>query len=65
MNVESASCFHLLASINVLNGSEEGGVAREHSPGKEEVGGLAGAVGGWQSDLVNKTAENNSLHFNI
>ena len=32
---------------------------------EEEVGGLEGAVGDRRSDLGNKSAENNSLDFNI
>ena len=35
--------------------------AWEHSLGREEVGGLEGGCG----DLVNKSAENNSLDFSI
>ena len=54
----------------MLRGREEGAGpakwwASEHSPGKEEVGGLDGVVGDWRPDLVNKSAENNSLDFNI
>ena len=30
---------------------------------REEVGGLEGPVGDWQPDLVNKSAEINSLDF--
>ena len=37
----------------------------ERHPWREEVGGLEGAVGDWRPDLVNKSAENNSLDFNI
>ena len=39
--------------------------AWECCPGKEEVGGLEGAVGDCRADLVNKSAENNSLDFNM
>ena len=51
----------------MLRGREEGAGwwACEHSPGKEEVGGLDGVVGDWRPDLVNKSAENNSLDFSI
>ena len=37
----------------------------EHDPGKEEFGWLEGAVGDWRADLVSKSAENNSLDFNV
>ena len=40
-------------------------MACEHSPGREEVGGLKEPVGDWRLDLVNKSAENNSLDFSI
>ena len=33
--------------------------------GREEVAGLEGAVWDWRSDLVNKSAENNSLDSNL
>ena len=48
----------------MLGGREEGAgwLAWEHSPGMEEVGGLEGAVGDWRPDLVNKSAENNSVN---
>ena len=36
------------------------GAAWEHSPGRETVGGLEGAAGDWQPDLVDKSPENNS-----
>ena len=51
----------------MLGGREEGAGwwAWEHSPGKEEVGGLDGVAGDWRPDLVNKSAENNSLDFSI
>ena len=67
MNVESIPYFRLLASITVLCGREEGAGwwTWEHSPGKEEVGGLDGVVGDWRPHLVNKSAENNSLGLNI
>ena len=34
-------------------------------PGREEDGGLEGPVGDWRPDLVNKSAENKSLDFNM
>ena len=54
-------------SISMLGGREEGAGwwAWEHYPGREEVGGLEGAVGHWHPDLINKSAENYSLDFNI
>ena len=47
----------------MLGGREQGAGwwVWEHYPGREEVAGLEGAVGDWRPDLVNKTAENNSL----
>ena len=47
----------------MLGGREEGAVSGlgGQSPEREEVGGLEGAVGDWLPDLVNKSAENNSL----
>ena len=66
IDVESTPYFRLLASISVLGGRGGGGWwAWEHSTGREEVGGLEGAVGDKRPDLVNKSAENNSLDFNI
>ena len=51
----------------MLGGREEGegSWAWEHSPGRKDVGGLEGAVEDWRPDLVNKSAENNSLDFNM
>ena len=63
MNFESTPDFRPLASISVLNGKEEGSGwwAWEHYPGREEVGGLEGAVGDWPPDLVNRSAEKTPL----
>ena len=54
-----------LASISLLGGREEGAGlwAWEHSFGRVEVVVFEGAVGDWR--LVNKSAENNSLDFNM
>ena len=48
-------CFSLIKSIHYRAQWEEEAtwLAREHDPGKEEVGGLEGAVGDWQPELVN------------
>ena len=47
----------------MLGGREGAGWwAWEHSPGRKR---LEGAVGDWRPDLGNRSAENNSLGFNI
>ena len=61
-NVESSPYCRLLASISVLSGREEGASwAWKRYPEREEVAGLEGAEGDWRPDLVNTSAENNSL----
>ena len=64
INVESTPYFRLLASIGVLGGREEAAVWRawEHYPGMKEVGSWR-AVRAWRPDLVNQSAEKNSLDF--
>ena len=51
----------------MLGGREEGAGwwDWEHYSGREEDGVLDGPVGDWRPDLINKSAENNSLDLNM